>query len=65
MSRWVSNTNQKKFFSLSTVQAVAAGWTHTMILKEGGTLWAIGYDEYGQLGLGDEEDRSTPELVKF
>jgi hypothetical protein len=32
-------------------------------VKRDGTLWAMGYNAYGQLGLGDTTDRDTPTLV--
>ncbi|AEC02951.1 fimbrillin family protein [Parasphaerochaeta coccoides] len=45
------------------VKSVSAGGYHTMILKTDGTLWATGNNEYGQLGVGDTTNRSTPEQV--
>ncbi|AEC02968.1 fimbrillin family protein [Parasphaerochaeta coccoides] len=45
---------------LVKIKSVSAGDTHTMILKEDGTLWATGQNNYGQLGVGDTIDRSTP-----
>ena len=33
--------------------AVSCGDWHTLALKKDGTLWAWGYNDYGQLGLGD------------
>ena len=33
--------------------------THTMILAEDGTVFACGIMKYGQLGLGDNDDRNT------
>jgi alpha-tubulin suppressor-like RCC1 family protein len=33
--------------------AVSAGYAHTMFLKYDGTLWAMGLNIYGQLGIGD------------
>ncbi|WP_052295857.1 fimbrillin family protein [Parasphaerochaeta coccoides] len=50
------------------VAAVSAGENHTMILKKDLTLWATGYNYYGQLGLGDSgsgNNRITPEQVVF
>ncbi|AEC02492.1 fimbrillin family protein [Parasphaerochaeta coccoides] len=52
----------------SDVEAVYAGTYHTLILKKDGTLWATGYNEFGQLGLGDSipgTNRSTPVQVVF
>ncbi|WP_052295827.1 fimbrillin family protein [Parasphaerochaeta coccoides] len=51
---------------MTNVEAVSAGYLHTMIVKENGTLWATGYNEYGELGLGGNfpgTNRSTPEQV--
>jgi uncharacterized protein YjdB len=45
------------------VKQVEAGYYHTMILLTDGTLWACGYNEYGQLGDGSTTDRSTPMQV--
>ncbi|AEC02609.1 fimbrillin family protein [Parasphaerochaeta coccoides] len=47
----------------SDVAAVSAGATHTMILKKDGTLWATGDNSYGQLGIGNNEDKNTPVKV--
>ncbi len=35
------------------------------ILKEDGTLWTTGRNEYGQLGLGDTSNRTTYTQVKY
>ena len=45
------------------VRQVAAGYYRTGIVTEAGDLLMCGLGEYGQLGLGDEEDRTTPTLV--
>jgi len=36
---------------------------HTLAVKSDGTLWAWGADDYGQLGLGDNAARLTPQQV--
>ena len=46
------------------VKALAAGLRHTVLLKEDGALWAAGYNYFGQLGLGDTEDRNSFTEVK-
>ncbi len=43
----------------SVTPKVAAGERHTVILKSDGTVWATGYNYYGQLGVGDTNDRNT------
>jgi alpha-tubulin suppressor-like RCC1 family protein len=39
---------------------ISSGATHTVALKTNGTLWAWGYNGYGQLGDGTTSSRSTP-----
>ena len=45
------------------VRQVAAGHSHTGIVTEAGDLLMCGCGSDGQLGLGDEESRTTPTLV--
>ena len=47
--------------------AVAAGAYHSLGLRADGSLWAWGYNHYGQLGLfiGDTTDRHSPTQVPF
>jgi alpha-tubulin suppressor-like RCC1 family protein len=46
-----------------TVRRVAAGVNHTLTLKEDGTLWSWGYNNYGQLGIGSTVDQWFPAQV--
>ncbi len=41
----------------------AAGIRHSLAIKEDGSLWAWGWNKYGQLGLGDTGDRDIPVKV--
>jgi alpha-tubulin suppressor-like RCC1 family protein len=41
------------------VKQLVGGWCHTMILAEDGTVFACGWNVFGQLGLGDYTDRNT------
>lgn len=43
--------------------AVSAGYNHSLAVRSDGTLWAWGYNAYGQLGLGDTTDRWSPTQV--
>ena len=56
-------TNRKIFTEITTnvddVKQVYYGWYHTFILKNDGTLWGCGYNNFGQLGLGDTTNRTT------
>ena len=45
------------------VKMIEAGFSHTIILKNDGTVWAWGYNSYGQLGDGTTTQRNTPVQV--
>lgn len=47
----------------STVQQVAIGGFHTLVLKTDGTLYATGGNNAGQLGLGNYDNKSTLQFV--
>ena len=50
---------------LSGVKAVSGSvGGHSVALKNDGTVWAWGYNFFGQLGDGSETNRSTPAQVK-
>jgi len=49
---------------LSKVSALAVGGAHTVALKSDGTVWAWGWNQYGQLGDGTSSNRSNPVQVK-
>lgn len=46
-----------------SVKMVAAGAEHTAAITEDGELYGWGWGRYGNLGLGDREDRLVPEKV--
>jgi len=48
---------------LTDVLTIAAGFQHTLALKNDGTVWTWGYNLYGQLGDGTKTNRSTPVQV--
>jgi alpha-tubulin suppressor-like RCC1 family protein len=41
-------------------KSIAGGVDHTIALKTDGTLWTWGDNAYGQLGVNNTTDRSTP-----
>jgi len=43
--------------------SVSAGNQHTLAIKTDGSLWAWGYNEYGQLGSDDNADKNIPVRV--
>lgn len=38
------------------VKMISSGWDHTLILKKNGTVWAVGSNHYGQLGIGETSE---------
>ena len=57
-------TNKTVFTQVTTninndVKQIACGSQHAFILKNDGSVWACGYNKYGQLGLGDIINKYT------
>ena len=56
-------TNRVTFTQITTntdnIKEIYCGHYHTFILKNDGTLWSTGYNNCGQLGLGDYNHRNT------
>ncbi len=45
-------TNQPQLIIASNVTAIAGGYGHSLFLKSDGSLWAMGDNDFGQLGDG-------------
>jgi alpha-tubulin suppressor-like RCC1 family protein len=64
----VGNSDKNKEFgkvlSLTNVVSLAAGYRHSLALKEDGTIWGWGHNTQGQLGLGDKGDITEPIQIK-
>ncbi|MEK7778442.1 MAG: RCC1 repeat-containing protein, partial [Chloroflexota bacterium] len=52
-----------KVSGLTDVKAVAAGGGHSLALKSDGSVWAWGYNYYGQLGDTTPTNRFVPVMV--
>jgi len=47
----------------AAIKKVVCGSEHTLLLAEG-QVYSWGWNEHGNLGLGDEHDRHSPHLIK-
>ena len=50
---------------MKNVIDIAAGIHHTLVLKSDGTVWATGYNNYGQLGDGTTVNSNSFHKVKL
>lgn len=46
-------------YSVTYAKRIASGESHTLVIKADGSLWAWGYNRYGQIGHGE------PDLYKY
>ena len=44
---------------------ISMGNSHVLFLDASGDVFALGYNQYGQLGLGDEKNRSEPTMIQY
>ncbi|XP_004503906.1 ultraviolet-B receptor UVR8-like isoform X2 [Cicer arietinum] len=47
------------------ISQVSGGWRHSMALTSTGQLFGWGWNKFGQIGVGNNFDCSTPMLVNF
>ena len=55
--------NRPEKIVASNVTAIAAGGVHSLFLKSDGSLWAMRYNFYGQLGDGTYNTTNQPEQI--
>ena len=58
-----NNTNRPEQIVAGNVTAIAGGSDHSLFLQSDGSLWAMGYNEYGQLGDGTDNTADLPEQI--
>jgi alpha-tubulin suppressor-like RCC1 family protein len=58
-----SYTNRPEQIVANGVTAIAAGESHSLFLKSGGSLWAMGLNSGGQLGDGTYNNTNLPEQI--
>jgi alpha-tubulin suppressor-like RCC1 family protein len=53
------NTYTKLEHNFGNIKNIYSGTEHNIILNENNELYVCGYNDYGQLGLGDNKNRNT------
>lgn len=61
---WDISYNQKQILEIDNAVSVSSGKDHILILKEDGTVWSWGSNNYGQLGIGNSRDNRTPKQIE-
>lgn len=56
-------TNLPEEIVPDNVTAIAAGQNHSLFVKSDGSLWAMGWNQYGQLGDGTTNSVNRPEMI--
>jgi len=49
--------------NITRIKQISAGKGYTLALKEDGSIWAWGYNRYGQIGDGTTSNKTTPVQV--
>ncbi|CAL9173745.1 unnamed protein product [Musa hybrid cultivar] len=49
----------------SCISQISGGWRHTMALTSDGRLYGWGWNKFGQVGIGDNDDHCSPVQVNF
>lgn len=60
---WTPTELDTSFLNGSTISQVECGSEHTIVLSSAGRVFTFGWNDHGQLGQGDETDRSQASLV--
>ena len=55
----------QKILEIPPVLSVSCGSEHTLIITTDSNLWSCGYNMYGQLCLGNQENQSKPRQTSF
>ena len=59
-SSWPSTQSTfKQVPDMTNVKQIACGYDYTLILKNDGTVWSAGENQYGQLGVGGTTDQGA------
>lgn len=54
----------KQIEGITSIVAIAAGRSHTVLLDENGEVWSFGHGQYGRLGHGDNKNQVIPTRIE-
>src|SRR5690349_17347399 len=46
------------------IKKISCGRDHSLLLSEDGLIYSFGFNQFGQLGLGNFDNQSTPQLIR-
>lgn len=58
-----TSLNPQKIESVTGIVGISAGNYHSLAVKNDGTVWAWGYNNHGQLGLGNLSNYYSPQKI--
>jgi alpha-tubulin suppressor-like RCC1 family protein len=59
------NTTPQKIEGLKNIVAVSAGYRHSLVLAQDGTVWGWGLNVHGQLGTGTTDSTISPVAISI
>ncbi|MCO5562525.1 hypothetical protein L7F22_016152 [Adiantum nelumboides] len=57
--------HQVAVLKANPIVQISGGWRHTMALDDQGKLYGWGWNKFGQVGVGDNVDHNSPQLVRI
>jgi prepilin-type N-terminal cleavage/methylation domain-containing protein len=61
---WKTQENVKTEEEVGPILSISGGWDHTCTVKKSdGTVWCWGEGQFGRLGIGNENDTTTPTMA--
>lgn len=64
-SKPVPSCIDSKYFNHEKIIQICCGSSHCMALTQNGNVYSWGYNEYGQLGDGNNINQNTPQKINF
>lgn len=60
----ITNFSTPQLVSTNVV-SISSGQYHSLFVKDDNAFWAMGYNPWGALGDGTQEDRHSPVEIQF